>query len=268
MKNAIDNRFNNRARLVCYGPSQLPGVGDGGAGDNAGDEPRFRQEDLNKILAEDRRKHQAQIVKIQATLEETLTSKNLTTQERDSLASQLDEVKNSFKTVEERKASELRDREKALEAAKKEAADWKARHDNLTIEQQLQSAAVGNDCFNAAQLTALLRPKTELKPVNDPQTGKFTGQSRVVVVLQEKDESNQVVAVEHSPESAVRRLKELPEWQNMFKANMAGGVGSNSHAGVGGGKLDLRTLTPQQYQEIRQKNPELLGLRRDKRNRV
>ncbi len=154
------------ARLVCYAPdSQLPQA----PADL--EDRKFTQDDLNKILAEDRRKHQAQVVKIQSTLEETLTSKNLTTQERDSLAAQLDEVKNSFKTVEERKASELRDREKALEAAKKEAAEWKARHDNLTIEQQLSAAAVGNDGFNPSQLVELLRPKTELKPVNGPDGG-------------------------------------------------------------------------------------------------
>jgi len=32
--------------------------------------------------------------------------------------------------------------------------------------------------------------------------------------------------------------------------------------------VDVKNLTPQQYAEIRAKNPELLGLRRDKRRNI
>src|SRR5271166_6509461 len=104
----IDNRFLSRARLVCYGPPQLPGVGDnGGAGGGADDNaPKFTQEDLNKILAEDRRKHQAQITRIQQTLEETLTSRNLTTQEREQLAQRLEDMQTETRTKDQQAAHE------------------------------------------------------------------------------------------------------------------------------------------------------------------
>jgi hypothetical protein len=49
---------------------------------------------------------------------------------------------------------------------------------------------------------------------------------------------------------------------NLFKSGVVSGIGSGSAPGTPtGGKLDLRKLTQQQYMEIREKNPELLGLR-------
>jgi hypothetical protein len=103
--------------------------------------------------------------------------------------------------------------------------------------------------------------------VNDPATGKFLGKYRTVVRLEEKDEQSQPVTIEHTPESAVRRLKEIPGSMNLFKSGVVSGLGSNSNLPVGGGKLDVRKLSPQQYAKIRAENPELLGLRRNKQRK-
>ena len=76
----------------------------------------------------------------------------------------------------------------------------------------------------------------------------------------------------HSPESAVKRMKDLPEiYGNLFKSGVVSGIGSSAATGGlasgGGGKVDLRKLTQQQYMEIREKNPELLGLRPNKKGK-
>jgi hypothetical protein len=68
-------------------------------------------------------------------------------------------------------------------------------------------------------------------------------------------------------------MKELPaRYGNLFKSGVVSGIGASSATGGiapgSSGKLDVRKLTPQQYQDIRAKNPELLGLRRDKRRSV
>ena len=64
-------------------------------------------------------------------------------------------------------------------------------------------------------------------------------------------------------------MKDLPQvFGNLFKSGVVSGVGSGSGPGTpAGGKLDLRKLTQQQYMEIRAKNPELLGLRPNKKGR-
>jgi hypothetical protein len=50
----------------------------------------------------------------------------------------------------------------------------------------------------------------------------------------------------------------------MFRSGVVSGIGSGSATGGlmpgQGGKIDVRKLTPTQYREIREKNPELLGL--------
>ena len=93
------------------------GVGDGGAAATAGfggtgaagagaapgatpGEARFTQEDLNRYLAEDKRKHQAQLQRVEKTLEEVSASKNLTIQEREQVAAQRDELQQERQTAE------------------------------------------------------------------------------------------------------------------------------------------------------------------------
>ncbi len=53
-------------------------------------------------------------------------------------------------------------------------------------------------------------------------------------------------------------------WGNLFRSGVVSGIGSGSATGGlmpgQGGKIDVRKLTPTQYREIREKNPELLGL--------
>ena len=77
--------------------------------------------------------------------------------------------------------------------------------------------------------------------------------------------TNEQVIMNRSPEEAVKRMKEMPEqWGNLFRSNVVSGIGSSSATGGlmpgQGGKIDVRKLTPTQYREIREKNPELLGL--------
>ena len=61
-------------------------------------------------------------------------------------------------------------------------------------------------------------------------------------------------------------MKELPElYGNLFKSGVVSGIGGNSATGGlapgANGQVDVRKLSPTQYREIREKNPELLGLR-------
>ena len=52
---------------------------------------------------------------------------------------------------------------------------------------------------------------------------------------------------------------------NLFKSGVVSGIGGNSATGGlapgANGQIDVRKLSPTQYREIREKNPELLGLK-------
>jgi hypothetical protein len=60
-------------------------------------------------------------------------------------------------------------------------------------------------------------------------------------------------------------MTELKRSKNLFNKNVVSGVGGNS--AIGGltpgsnGKIDPRTVTPEQYMKIRKEKPELLGLK-------
>ena len=68
--------------------------------------------------------------------------------------------------------------------------------------------------------------------------------------------TGEAIVTLHTPESAVKRMKELPAiYGNLFKTGVVSGIGFESATGglASGqsGKLDVRKLTPQQYAEIR-----------------
>lgn len=250
------------------GGSAGAGAGDAGG---QGESKTFTQEQLNKILAEDRRKHQAALVKTEQTYKELLAnSQSLTAKERATLEENLATVQGQLRTKEQQaqiEKKELEDRYQAkVGEAEKKAQDWESRYRESTVSRSLQDAAISADAFNPSQVVALLRPLTKLIEVVDEKTGRPTGQFRTIVEFPDTDATTgESIVTSRTPEEAVKRMQELPEvYGNLFKRNVVGGIGANSAvAGIAGtgGKIDVRNLTPQQYRDIRAKNPELLGLR-------
>ena len=236
----------------------------------AAGETRFTQEDLNRFLAEDRRKHQVQLQKMESQLNELAKSKSLTEQERQTLKENLDTIAGQLRTKEQQLTLEKRQLEEQYQAKVEEAAKkaqvWEALFRDSTIDRSLQDAAVKHEAFNPAQIVTQLRPWTRVIEVMDEKTGKPTGKYKPVVDMPDVDATtNEQVIMNRSPEEAVKRMKEMPEqWGNLFRSNVVSGIGSSSATGGlmpgQGGKIDVRKLTPTQYREIREKNPELLGL--------
>ena len=240
-----------------------------GAAAAAGDS-RFTQDDLNRFLAEDRRKHQVQLQKMESQLNELAKSKSLTEQERQTLKENLDTIAGQLRTKEQQLTLEKRQLEEQYQVkvqdAEKKAQVWEALFRDSTIDRSLQDAAVKHEAFNPAQLVTQLRPWTRVIEVMDEKTGKPTGKYKPVVDMPDVDATtNEQAIMTRSPEEAVKRMKEMPEqWGNLFRSNVVSGIGSSSATGGlmpgQGGKIDVRKLTPTQYREIREKNPELLGL--------
>jgi hypothetical protein len=251
------------AVLISYDGDQTPPQ-PAGAG-----EPKFTQDDLNRILGDDRRKHQAQVQRVEKMLEERAASKNLTVQEREQLAQQLDELRAASRTKEEQllhEKKQLEDqRKKEVEAERKAGKEWERFYKESTVERSLLDAVVGGEAYNAKTMMAVLRPLTRLTEVTDEKTGKGTGKFKVVVDFPDNDPATgEPIVMPHTPESAVKRMKDIPEYSNLFKSGAVGGTGANSGVPASG-KLDVRKLTQAQYMEIREKNPELLGLRAPKK---
>jgi DNA-binding transcriptional MerR regulator len=97
------NPYLSSAVLACFdGESNQGGQPNGEQTPPAdGGERKFSQEELNQVLAKDRRKHEAQLQKMADTLESLSASKNLSEEEKANLASQLEEARASVRTKEQ-----------------------------------------------------------------------------------------------------------------------------------------------------------------------
>lgn len=218
-----------------------------------------QQDRVNKILAEDKRKHQAQFQKLEKQLQETLNTAKLTNEERGKLEESLEDLRKQSRTKEENakiEKKQLEDRfTNELSQAKAEADKWRNQYTDSTINRSLQDAAVGGDAFNPNTVISVLRPF--VKMVDDNPMIDFPDVSA---------ETGDPIVKQMTPEEAIKRMKQLPEtYGNLFKSGVVGGLGAASATGGltpgSNGKVDPRKLTMDQYLELRKKNPAALGLK-------
>jgi chromosome segregation ATPase len=224
---------------------------------------------VNRFLAEDKRKHQTALAQVEAKLQEALADKTMTEATRKALEENLTAIQGQLRTKEQQLAHEKKQMEEVhtteVVELKKKVQVWESLYRDSTVERALQDAAVKGDAFNAEQIVVLLRPMTKLLEVVDERTGKTTGKYKPMVEMSDVDpKTGEPVQMVRTPEEAVKRMKELPDtFGNLFKSGVVSGIGAGTATGgaPGGGRVDVRKLTPQQYRELREKNPELLGLR-------
>ena len=272
----MDSLYLSRAWISCY-----EGEGDDAAGTAAAatsaaaaavdTNKLFTQDELNKILAEDKRKHQAALAKVEAKLQETLKSATLSEQDRKTLEENLQAVQGQLRTKEQQAALERKQLEEQYQARvadiEKRAIFFETLYRDSTIERALQDAAVKNDAFSSSQIITQVRPWTKMLEVMDEKTGKGTGKYKPVVDMPDVDATTgEQVVMTRTPEEAVKRMKELPEmYGNLFRSGVVSGIGSSSATGGlasgAGGKINVKNLTHEQFLKIRKENPDLLGLR-------
>jgi hypothetical protein len=230
----------------------------------------FTQEDLNRFLAEDRRKHQTQLKEQAEKLETVLKNSQLTEQDRKVLQENLEAVKGQLRSAEAAAAKEKQELEQAFQSklvdSEKKSQIWEGLYRESMIQRSLQDAAVKGDAWQPGQIVALLKPMTKLVACIDPTTNRPNGQHEVQIEMLDTDpKTGQQVVMNRTAEAAVARMKEVPDqYGNLFKSGVVSGIGSSSATGGlmpgQGGKIDVRKLTHEQYLEIRAKHPEMLGL--------
>jgi hypothetical protein len=264
--------FDNAGDPPAAAAAAAAAVGGDPPAAGAGDPPKnFTQEEVNKFLAEDRRKHQERLQRLEGQLAEISESKNLSEQERAKLEETLEDVRKQFRTKEQQLAHERKQLEEQFTGRIKDlegkAQVWETRYRESTITRALQDAAVSHDSFQPSQVVTILRPMTKMVEIPD-QAGKSTGQFKPMIDFPDKDpNTGEEILTQRTPEDAVKRMKELPDlYGNLFKSGVVSGIGSGSGTGGltpgQGGRLDVTKLTTEQYMKIRKENPELLGLKR------
>lgn len=234
-------------------------------------EKAFNQEDVNKFLADDRRKHVDKYNKLEQTYKTMLADKNLATEQRGKLESELQDLQKTFRTKAQQAEYERKQVEEQLTnemAGYKEAAGkWEGMYKDSVIQRSLQDAAIGAEAFNPLQIVNLLRSNTTMRPAMDPEGVEIENEMIPMIDFPDKDDTTgESVTTLRTPQEAVQRMKEMPElFGNLFRANVVSGIGAGAATGGvtsgEGGRVDVSKLTTEQYRRMRKENPEALGLR-------
>lgn len=232
------------------------GGGGGGGGEGGGNaEKKFTQDDVNRFLAEDRRKAQQKNQELVTQLTALKEGATLTQKERDELQARIEQLQNEHLTKEEQAQREFTKKltaaETTLKTAQAEVDAWRSRYTDATIEREITDAAVQHDAFSPTQIVALLRQNTRL--VEELDGGKPTGRFGAKVKFSDiKD--GQPITLELTVAEAVKRMTELPErFGNLFKNKATGGVGGgNSPGSDSSGKPPVND--PAAYREWRKKH--------------
>ena len=215
---------------------------------------KFTQEDVNRLLADEKRKHEARTRKAIDELEAIKARATLTDQERTELETRLDNMKNELLTKEEMAKKELeKNTRKFTEELTKTTAErdaWQQRFSDSTIQRTITDAAIATKAINARQVIAILRPDTRLVEALDAD-GKPTGEMIAKVEFSDVDKDGKPVTLDLTVAEAVKRMSELEEYANLFKADGVGGAGGTNR---GSGKpLDAKAIAknPALYRKLR-----------------
>jgi len=220
-------------------------------------EKKFSQADLNKFMAEDKRKHQEKFQQLEGSYQELLQNQSLTVEDRDKLQNKLADLQAANRTKEQQIEFDRKKAEEAYQKDLKEARQrgdqWESKYRSETMSRALYDAAAIPDVFNPAHVVALLRPDTELKEIE--------GQLVPMVNFADIDEKNgQEIRTLCTPADAVKRMQQLPKIHgNLFRSNVVAGVGAGQATVSATGDIDYQSMDAEGYRKNREAIKRRLG---------
>jgi len=248
------------AAAPAAAPVVAPAVAPAATPPNASDDVRqFTQKDVNKFMAEERRKTDSRFGQLETSYQDLLQNQNLTTDERDTLQTRYDDLQASQRTTAqqvefERKTAEEKYQVELKEALKR-ADHWENKSKEDTVSRALIDAAAGADVFNPEHIVAMLRPDTELKDVD----GVLTPMVNFSDIDEKTGASIQTL---HTPLSAVKRMRELPEIHGcLFKSNVVQGVGGGQGDSIQHDDTDYANMSTEEYRKNREAIKQRVGIR-------
>ncbi len=243
--------------------TSFEGEGDGKGDGNKGDDKTFSQEQVNTILAEEKRKMQDRQRVVVSELEALKKNSALTVKEKDGLEKRLEELKTQHMTAEERarRAEEMAEKKRSgeVETLSGERDVWRKRHAKLVVDTAIINAAVTHKAIRPDQIIAMVQPKTRLVETLD-NDGKPTGDHEPRVALPDKNKDGEDIVLDLTVDEAVKRMKEMEQHGNLFNGGKTGGLGSGGSQSKSK-MIDVAKIArddPAAYRKIRKEKPELL----------
>jgi len=208
----------------------------------------FTQDQLNAVLAEERKKFESNSKKLHDELEAIKGKSQLSAQERSELEQRIESLKKETMTKEELAAQRNAQLEKASKAERDQLLQqrdhWEKQYKEATISRAILDAATTEKAYNPNQLVALLSFNTKLTEVLD-DSGKPTGQYVPKTTIPVKDSKGKVTPMDLPVNEAIKKLKEQEEYHNLFLGSGVGGVGANNQGGGRNGAME--NMTGEEY---------------------
>ncbi len=231
------------------------GAGTGaGTGTGDGSQKTFTQQELENVVAQERKKFEATTRKTIQELENLKRQSGTSEAAKTSLEQRITELNETLMTKEElaRKEKErlTNEYQHKLKTTEDERLLWENRYKTSTAQREILDAAVRNQAFDPEQIEAFLSPKARVVEVTD-DAGNPTGSFTTKVKINTTGKDGKPVTLDVSVEEAVKSMRETPDrFGNLFKDLSSGGTG-----GTGGnspkGPIDVSKLSPEQYRAQR-----------------
>jgi hypothetical protein len=225
------------------------GTDDKGTDEKNTENPKtFTQDDVNRFIAEDKKKLREQNDRLIKELETIKSSAGMTEKEKEKLESQIEELRTQSMTEKERSQREKEKLETTMKTQVTElesrAKKWETLYTEEKITRSLMDASVENEAFSPVQIVQILSNNTRL--IEDKETGTLVPKVR----FNDVDKEGKPVTLELSTTEAVKRMKDLPDrYGNLFKSNIIGGLGSMNYSGTEKG---YNIKDPEEYRKYRQ----------------
>ncbi len=223
-----------------------PGGG-GGGGDPPADPPnpadpnnvpQFSQVQINGMLADEKRKHKAEMQKHVESLEKLQKEKGLTEEHRTTLSKQISDLQDSLMTAEQKSDAEKlrlsKEHKDQLTAAEQKAeVNW-GMYTETKKNVAISAAATKHGAYRMEQLSAIVAPKAELLAIKDSED-KVIDWNVVVRNVKHKDKDGKEVTADVSVEKYVEIMKANEDFANLFVSQKLGGTGYHPGSPSGGG---------------------------------
>lgn len=220
------------------------------------DDKKFSQKDVDKIVADERRKQEKKFQDTITQLEALKENKNLTERQQAELQTRIEEMQTSMLSKEEQAKREQekikKESENKINDLTKDRDGWQNRYVTSEIRRSIMDAATEAKAFSPEQLVRLLQHDTKMTQILD-EAGKPTDEwIPKVKIVDTKD--GKPVTLELTVPDAIKLMKDQPnKYGNLFESGVSGGLGVSS--GAGGGKGDNEPpRDPVRYREWRKNN--------------
>ena len=250
---------------MLYSRSFVCFDGDDAAAAAAAAEKKFNQDDVNTMLAKEKRKTQDAQKRLAQELEKAKQDVALSDEDRTELSKQVEELERKYMTIEER-SIQAADKTKgqhdsAIKDLVTERDAWQQRFTSATIDVAITQAASANKAIQTEQIAALLRPFTKLTEKLD-EDNKPNGTFESRVAFNDTDKNGKPIVLDLSVPEAVKRMSELSNYGNLFVNGKSGGLGGVGNSGKRTNDAELLEKAMNDsalYRELRKKRPELFA---------